>query len=506
MQFKFSNEPLEKIKTDLVVILCPQKKKNKDDKGTAVLQKSDYGVNLDEYLGGLISKIITEEKFHGDSDSHKLLYSFGKIPARAILLIGIGEMKDFNLDVPRKAGAAVVKAANSISAHSATLVVQPENLKGFDPAVRVQAFAEGIILGGYKFERYKDKKNIEPDTLKEVILITNKGQAKLGTAVKRGTVIAEGVNMVRDLVNLPAKDLTPELLAKKAKDIAVKENLNCKILGPKEIEKEKMGLFLAVSAGSKNEPRFIHLAYKPAKKAKARAALIGKGVTFDTGGYDIKPGNGMLHMKDDMAGAAVCMAVIKIISELKLPIAIDVYIPATDNVIDGASEVPGNIVRARNGKTVEIISTDAEGRLILADAITYALEKKPDFIIDAATLTGHVLYSLGEIYTAVLGNNQKLADKYLSASKEENEPAWQLPLVAEYKKGMKDGIADLKNIGKSKAGTIVGALFLEEFVGKTKWLHLDIAESSWTEEDRDYTPKGGTGATIRSLVNMLASF
>jgi leucyl aminopeptidase len=207
-----------------------------------------------------------------------------------------------------------------------------------------------------------------------------------------------------------------------------------------------------------------------------------------------------------MAGGAACLAVIDIAAQLKMAVELDVYIPATDNMIDAKAEVPGNVIRSRSGKTVEIISTDAEGRLILADAISYAVDKKPDYLIDLATLTGCVLYALGEKYTAILGNNQKLVEKYISASKLENEPAWQLPLAKEYKRGIKDGIADLKNSAKTKADTIAGGLFLQEFVGDTKWMHLDIAESAWTEDGRGYYSEGATGSPIRTLVRMLEGF
>ncbi|MBI2974943.1 MAG: leucyl aminopeptidase, partial [Deltaproteobacteria bacterium] len=500
MQIKFGHEALEKIKSDIVVALATQKTKGKDDKGIAVLQKSDGGIALDKALGGLISKIIAEEKFRGETASFRIIYSQGRIPAKMILLMGLGKTDEFSNDVLRKIGAKIASVANDFKAKNVAGLIQPESIKGLQPYSRIQALVEGFILGSYKFEQYKDKKDIEPDAFSESIFVFKgnpAAQQKIRTAIDRALLTADGVNMVRDLVNMPPKDLTPDALAKKAKEVASAAKLGCKILGPKEIKEEKMGLLLAVAKGSEHEPRFIHLSYRPSKKAKKKIALVGKGVTFDSGGYDLKPSKHMLAMKNDMAGAATCIAVMKIISALKSEIEIDAYMPATDNMIDAKAEVPGNIIKSRRGKTVEISNTDAEGRLILADAIDYALERKPDYIIDIATLTGGVLYALGEIYTAVLGNDQKLIEKYIKAANETNEPAWNLPLVKEYKKGFFGGPADISNVSKTFASTISGALFIEEFVKDTKWLHLDIAESAWAEEERAYTPKGGTGGTVR---------
>lgn len=504
MEFKFSNDVIEKIKSDIVVLLCQQKTADKKDKGKAILQKSDGGTGLDKFLNSLLSDIISKEGFRGEICTYKLIHTHGAIPAKAVLLMGAGKPDEFNPDTLRKIGAKIATVANEIRATSAAGIVQPETVKGFKPDVRLQMLVEGFILGSYSFDKYKNKNDVDPKTLKDVIFISKGSAAKLSNAVKTGSLTAENVNMVRDLVNTTAKDLTPDALAKKAREVALTAGLRCEVLGPKEIEKEKMNLLLAVAHGSENEPRFVHLSYRP-KKAKTTVALIGKGITFDSGGYDLKPSIHMLNMKQDMAGAATCIAVMKIISALKAPVAVDAYLPITDNMIDAKAHVPGNIITSRCGKTVEIVNTDAEGRLILADTISYALDKKPDFIIDVATLTGGVLYALGEIYTAVLGNDQRLIDKYLSAAKAEGEPAWQLPLVKEYKKDFSEGPADMKNSAKSKASTIVGALFLEEFVGDAKWLHLDIAYSAWADEDHDYIIKGGTGTTVRSLARLIAT-
>jgi len=506
MKFTYTHESVLKIKSDILVIPCWQKidEKNKDDKGIAVISKGS-GHDIDKLMGGLLSKIIKDEKFSGETADYRIVYTGGKIPAKAVILAGYGKLKDYTMEISRKVGAKVTEVAEKIKAKSLSATVWPEKVNGLTSAQRVTAFIEGLLLGSYRFEIYKDKKDREKKTLNELILSVKSERQKIEAAINKAIIISENVMLARDMVNTPAKDMTPEDVAKKGREIAKKHGLACTVWGKKEISREKMGLLLAVAKGSENEPKFVHIRYKPGK-SKTKIALIGKGVTFDSGGYELKPGRHMLNMKEDMAGAATCLAVLNIAAELKLPVEIDLYIPATDNMIDAKAEVPGNVVRSRNGKTVEIISTDSEGRLVLADAIAFSLEKKPDYIIDVATLTGGVLYALGELYTAVLGNDQKFIDRYLKAAKEEEEPAWQLPLAKEYKKGLTDGIADLKNSAKTHADTIAGALFLHEFVGKTKWIHLDIAETSWASEDRDYVQLGGTGATVRSIVKLIEDF
>ncbi len=503
MEFKVIKSNAADVKCDMLVVSCTQKVKDKDDKGIAVLSKE--GAELDKKLNGLLSQVIKAETFRGEAATAKLIHAGGLIPAKAVLLVGLGKLSDYNLNVVRKVGAKVAAAANEMKAKTAVASPLPQAIKGCSPDERVEAFVQGAILGSYKFERYKDKKELEPDTLETVFFSFKGNSLKLDAAIKRAVVISEAVSLVRDLVNTPAKDMTPEILAKRARDVASAGKLSCKVLGKKELEAEKMNLILAVAKGSEYEPRFVHMHYRPTGKAKAKIALIGKGITFDSGGYNLKPGRYMLTMKNDMAGAATCIAVMKVLSVFKPHAEIDAYLPLCDNMIDGKAEVPGNIIKSRNGKTVELINMDCEGRLVLADAISYALDKKPDYIIDLATLTGGVLYALGEIYTAVLGNDQKFIDRYLAASRAENEHAWQLPLEKEYKKDASDGPADLKNSLKTKADTIGGALFLHEFVGDTKWVHLDIAESAWSEEDKDFITKGGTGTTVRTLVRLLMS-
>lgn len=504
LDFEFTKEDITKIKADIFIIEC--RKMPGEKKKPGQLLRTDGGAALDKKLGGLIGRIITEEGLTGEAGCYKVIQTHGKIGAKNILVAGIGEDREFDLDTVRIVGARISKVAGELKASSVAGVVQPEKVEKFTPAERMQALSEGLILGGYRFERYKDKKAIEKQTFKTIKLICRGDTAPLSKAIATGTTIAEAINYARDLVNTPGDDMTPEVVAKEALKIGKKKGLSCTILDEKGIKRERMNLISAISKGSANPPRFIHIKYTPPRKAGARIAIVGKGITFDSGGYHLKPIKHIENMKCDMAGAAAVLAVMKMLPSFKPNVAVDGIIAASENMIDGKSIKPGDVIISRSGKTIEISNVDAEGRLIIADAIDYALQKKPDMLIDIATLTGGVLYALGEIYTAILGNDQKLIDKLISASKEGGEPTWQLPLEKKYLKGLKEAIADLNNTGKTYAIVISGALFLSEFVGKTRWAHLDIAESAWAKEERDYHPKGGTGAGAQTLIRFLMKY
>jgi leucyl aminopeptidase len=502
LEYTFTKEPITNVAADIVMVRCRKDAKKK----VATLLAADGGTLLDAALKGLISGIISEEEFSGEKGKCKAINTRGLLKAKNVLLIGTGEDSEFDLDAIRLAGSKASKIANELKAETIAGVVQPEGIFGMKAEARMQAFAEGMVYGGYRFDRYKTGKEKPKNTLKTVHLACKKDQQPIKNALERGSVIAEAICYAKDLVNTPGYDMTPEALAKEARTLCRDNGLRLTILDEKAIIKEKMRLITAVAMGASNPSRFIHIGYSPKKKARVRVAIVGKGITFDSGGYNLKTGKGIDHMKDDMAGAAAILAIVKLLPVIRPDAAVDAYIAAAENMIDGKAIKPGDVVTARNGKNIEILNTDAEGRLILADAFSYALEDKPDILIDIATLTGGVAYALGEIYTAILGNDQKLVDRLIGASKEGGEPTWQLPLEKEYLKGYKEGIADLNNTGKTLAGTISAALFLQEFVGGAKWAHLDIAESSFAKEERGYRAKGGTGAGVKTLVNFLCEF
>jgi len=507
MQFRLTKGTLESFAADIVAIGCFEKEIVKGEKPKpALLLKEDGGIAIDSFLNGQISKVMVDEEFTGKEGRKKILFMAGRIPARYVLLVGLGQKKKATLDTLRKAGSAMTKAALDVKAKSLAAVFQKEATNRLNTPLRMQAVVEGMILGSYFFDQYKKEEDRKKNTLETVSFLVSGNLQPLETAIKRGSAIAEATNLARDLGNTPPIDMTPAILAKVARDIADKHRLSISVMGMKEIKKEKMGAFISVAKASNEPPVFIHLQYKPSKKAKAKIALVGKGVTFDAGGLSIKPLKHMEHMKDDMGGAAAVLSAMQAVAVLKPQVIVDAYIPACENMPAGNAIKPGDVVRARNGKTIEIISPDAEGRLIVADSLSYAVDRKPDYVVDLATLTGTCAYAVGERYIAILGNDQGLINRLKMNGDEAGEPLWQLPLETEYKKGLTKGIADLKNLGTSKADTINGALFLQEFVGDTKWAHLDIASTSWADEDLPYAPKGSTGAGVRLLINFLMKF
>lgn len=498
MQCMLTRDTLPTLAVDLVAVAVCEK--------STTVQRTDGGADLDKSLGGALTALLTQEEFRGDLGSYRLIPTFGKIPARYVLLLGAGDPKCYHLDTLRRLGAAVARAAEQVKAKSVAGVIEPATVRGLRPAARARALVEGMMLGRYRFDHYKAKTDCRPHPLLQCQLVVTQDRAGVEAAIARGRCIAFATNFARDLVNQPGNICTPQYLVEQARRIAKQGRLECTIFDQKQIVAQRMTLLHAVAQGANNPPTFIHLRYTPAKTPKARVALVGKGVTFDTGGVDLKPSKHMEHMKNDMAGAASVLATMQVVAACKPAVAVDAFCPCTENVIDGKSHRPGDIVASRSGKTIELLNLDAEGRLILADALDYACEKKPDVIVDIATLTGGVRYAVGELYSAVLGNDQPLINKILAASKTAGEPMWQLPLEQEYKKGFKGGPAELRNIGKTGASTISGALFLEEFVGGHRWAHLDIAEASWTDDERAYTPKGGTGTPVRTLCEFVLNY
>jgi leucyl aminopeptidase len=511
MKFTVIRASAQSFKTDLVAIGLFERpdegKKGKEGKKKhALIKHIDGGLDLDKALAGEISKQIAAENFTGAKETHRLLFTAGRIPARFVLLIGLGPRKDCNLSVLREFGAQLTRASGEVGAESAAVVLERGTVEEMAPQARARAVAEGMVLGSYKFEKYKTEKEDDRPELGRMHFLYHGNAKPVKEAIDEGAIVAEAQNLARDLVNAPGNDLTPRGVASKAKAIAKSTGLSCTVLGPDAIKRERMGGMLAVSRGSAEPPAFIVMKYKPKGRSSGHVALIGKGITFDAGGISLKPPRNMDQMKSDMAGAAAVIASMQAIARLKPKVQVSAYVPASENMPDGKAVKPGDIIKMRNGKTVEIISTDAEGRLVLADALTYATARKPDVIVDLATLTGGAVYCCGELYTLVMSEEQKLIDRLRRSAEAVGEPMWQLPIVEEYKKGYTSGIADLNNVGKSKAQTINGAIFLREFAGDATWAHLDIAASSWTDEQLPTSPKGGTGVPVRTLVDFVCSY
>ncbi len=507
MKFLITKAAPESFKADIVAIGLFERtdEESEGERRHAIIKHVDGGIALDRALKGELSRQIAAEKFTGERGTSRALFTAGQIPARFVLLIGMGKRKDCSLEVLREAGAAIARAAAGCAAESAAFVLERGTVDDMPAASRARAIAEGLILGNYSFNKYKTG-NDKKSQLSTAHYLYQGDGAPVKAAIEVGRILAEAQNGARDLVNTPGLDATPRIIAARAREIASKFGLKCTVMGPDAIRRERMGGLLCVSRGSAEPPAFIVLTYKPKGKPQGHVALVGKGITFDSGGISLKPPRGMELMKGDMSGAATVLYAMQAIAQLAPRAQVSAFIPASENLPDGKAIKPGDIVKMRNGKTVEIISTDCEGRMILGDALSYAADQKPDAIVDLATLTGGAAYCCGELYTLIMGTDQKLVDRMRRAAESEGEPMWQLPIVEAYKKGYTSGIADLNNTGKSKAQTILGAIFLREFVGGLPWAHLDIAASSLTDEDLPIGPKGATGIMVRTLVEFVSSY
>jgi len=458
----------------------------------------------DKALGGLISSLIKEGEITGKLGETRIIHAQGKISAERILVAGLGKQEDFNYDKIRQVSASSAKALRNVGAKKIATIVHGAGIGGMDPKISAQALAEGAILGLYRFRKYLSEKPEEKDI--EEITILEKDEKKvpeINEGVKQGTILANATNDTRDLVNEPANNLTPTKLAEIAKKIAKDFNLEYHDLNKDKMWELGMGALLSVAQGSDEPPQLVVLRYSGAESEEKAVGLIGKGITFDSGGISLKPSQGMGEMKTDMAGAAVVLSAIKAIAQLKPKINVCAVIPCLENMPSGKASRPGDVVKAMNGKTIEIITTDAEGRMILADAICYAKKLGLSPIIDIATLTGAVSIALGKSITAILGNDKKLVSDIIKAGEDTGEKFWELPLFEEYKELLKSDIADLKNTGNGTAGVITGALFIGSFAEKTPWVHLDIGGTARKESESPYITKGATGATTRSLVDLI---
>ncbi len=489
------DEPV-RAKADLLVIGMFEEQKRL--RGTAA--------TVNTALKGVIQEVIREEKFKGDLGETLLIHTFGKISARRVCVMGLGKRKEFTLDHHRRTFAKIVAAAKKINAQNVVSTLLGWGEKKFSEGDLARSATEGALLGDYNFEKYMKKE--KKSGISKISLLMEPGMipSQIQTGIRRGTVSAEAANFARDLVNEPGNVITPVTLAATARKIARNGGLSARILGEKEIAKLGMGAYLGVAQGSANPPRFIHLTYRPrGKSAKKSIALVGKGITFDSGGLSLKPSEGMRTMKMDKAGSCVVLAVMKALPKLKPNVTVHGIIAAAENMPSGKAQRPDDIVRAMNGKTIEVLNTDAEGRLTLADALSYAAKLKPERIIDLATLTGACVVALGEYTAGVMGNNQSFIDSFLKNAETTGEKMWQLPFDDNMKEKLKSKVADLKNIGNRWGGTIVAGMFLQEFVGDVPWIHIDIAGPAFHETGWAYNPGGATGFGVRTLLHYISS-
>lgn len=461
----------------------------------------------DKALNNSVSELIKGKGFVAKLNKTIVLPTYGKIPAKRIMLVGLGKKKDITLDKIRQVAGITTSTMRDIGASDGISVMDSIDIL-LPLSEWCQAYVEGALLSLYKYQRYKSIPPEEQQELKELtLLLSNKEMSRPAhDAVKYGQIIADAVYFTRDLINTPSQDKTPTILAEGAKKIAKELGIQCKVLSFPELKKLGMGGLLGVAQGSVQPPKFIILEYNARAKNQDTIVFVGKGITFDSGGICLKQAKDMDLMKSDMSGAAAVMGSIKAIAKMKLPQRIVGLIPCTENMPGSSAMKPGDIVKFYSGKTAEVANTDAEGRLILADALVYAENYQPSAVIDLATLTGSCVVALGTVVTGMMGNNEELKKRVKIAGEKSWERTWELPLWEEYQEQIKSDIADIKNVGGPYAGAITAACFLSKFTEKYPWVHLDIAGTSWCEKSSAYTQKGASGVGVRLLVQVVQNW
>jgi len=501
MKFSFSSQTPTSIKADVLGVFLFEGKTSTEDESRAI--------------GSALAKEVVafkeQSRFTGKERTALLMHTHRKIPSFLCVFAGLGKKEteqNILAERVREAASQIAETSTTHHGEKIALIIPRELTKILGSRKIGSAIAEGIILGRYQFVKYKNQTEDEKKTaIKEVIIIGKNKELIAG--VRRAEMICGGVTLARDLVNEPAEAMRPSDLVACAKSLSDEcPEIALTVLGKKELKAQKFGGILAVSQGSAHEPYLIHLVYRPKEKKDGRKlAIVGKGITFDSGGLSIKPAQSMESMKTDMAGAATVLGLFSILPKLRVPREIHGIIATCENMVSASSIRPGDIITMRNGSTVEVLNTDAEGRIILGDAITYALQNKSDAIIDLATLTGACIVALGDAVAGLIGNNEELGNAIIASGRVAGEKIWQLPLEESYKEAMRSDVADLRNISILKGGgAIMGAIFLEHFVGKIPWAHLDIAGPAWVDKPMNlYIGKGATGFGVRTLAEYCAN-
>ncbi len=460
--------------------------------------KTALVAELDRKLHGALIPEAAAQRYKGEAGEIAVFQTHGRLPSRLVVLLGLGRA-----DTPavwyQVADAVAIRSREASASHAA-LALPP----GLTAADSVERLVEGVLLATYEFTEYKGKPVGSASPLVHLTLLCE-GDGELKCAARRGELLAGAACYARDLVNRPSAVVTPQYLAQEAKRLARAHDLSARIFGVEALRRARMDCILGVGQGSAQPPCFIELIYRPkGVRNTTKIALAGKGITFDSGGLSLKGADAMMSMKRDMAGAAVVLAVLSAARALNLPVEVRGYVAAAENMPSGSAIRPGDVLRARNGKTVEVLNTDAEGRLVLADALSYAAAARPDVIIDFATLTGTVRAALGTRYAAILGTDRDLVQHLIAAGEASNERLWELPLVEDYRSELQSNVADLKNVGEGGAGTILAALFLREFVERIPWAHIDFSSTASTDKPFPCHPRGATGFGVRTTLRYLA--
>ena len=504
MNTNLSSSAPSQLETECLVVVTldrSEKDRGEKDKPAPSLESSDAAVRE------AAKEVVSSGEVTGKAFEITLLHHPAGLKAKRLLLVGGGKAKTFSAAELRKLAGAAVRTLKSKSIRSFAFALPENGAAAAIPANDgVRAIVEGAFVGNFDPDYYKsDRKDEKIDALTIVVPGNAQGDPKsLESALQAGHIVAESQNFTRDLVNEPSNRMTPTILAERAKKMAAEVGLNCEAYGPDKIKELKMGAFWGVAQGSDEPPALIVLRYEPEGAAKdVHLGLVGKGVTFDTGGISIKPADGMEKMKYDMAGAATMIGTMRAIALLKPKVKVTAIVCATENMPSGKAQKPGDVQIAMSGKSIEIINTDAEGRLILADGLCYARQLGCTHLVDAATLTGAVVVALGYVNAGIFASDDQMYERFANANKQAGEKMWRLPLDDEYKEIIKSNIADIVNSGGRWGGAISAAMFLKEFAEDTPWIHLDIAGTAWMEEAKPWIAKGPSGIALRSLVEFV---
>jgi leucyl aminopeptidase len=461
---------------------------------------------LDRACGGALQAFLDRGDFAGRREEVDVLYPRGRMRAKRVVMVGLGPQKELTLERIRQAAGRAITMARSIGVRELATVVHGVGTGGFDPEDAAQAVVEGSMLANYSFDRYRTRDGQRIPLLRQIAVVEDDDArlAAVRRGAQRGRVLAEAVTATRDLCNTPSLDLTPRRFAEHAAELGSKDSgVSVRVLDEKECKKLGMGSFLGVAKGSDEPPRFVVFEYVPKGTPKATICLVGKGITFDTGGISLKPADGMEKMKYDMSGAAAVLGVFHALRKLKPAVRVIGITPTTENMPGGHAIKPGDVLTAMDGTTLEVTNTDAEGRLILADGVAYATRFKPDAIIDIATLTGAIVIALGGQAAGLFTNDTALGGRLKQSAERTGERLWEMPTWPEYKDLIQSDIADMKNSAGREGSAIQGALFIGHFAGSTPWAHLDIAGTAWNDKPKPYGPKGSTGFGVRLLVDLL---
>ena len=493
MKFEILNSSVTESNTDSICI--PYYKNN--DKNTDL---NSANKSIDNILNDLEKR----KQISSNIGAITNIYTLNKLNSKQLILVGMGDEKDLNYEKTRKASGTLGRFLNTMKNNSTSIIIPGDGNDNLEFNETVDAISQGLMLGTYKYDKFKTKKT--PNTLSEINLINSSNNTKVSNTYNFEKIVNESnsINLVRNLINEPPNYMNPDELENIAKDIVQNSELNLSVLNVKEMEELGMEVILGVGQGSKHDPKMIIINYNGDKSNKDNnIAIIGKGITFDSGGLNLKPGNSMRTMKTDMSGSAIVLGVMKAVAHQKPKKNVMGILAIAENMPGGNAQRPGDVVKAMNGKTVEIGNTDAEGRLVLSDALSYAVDKGINRIIDIATLTGAISVALGNEYTGLFGNDQNFINDFLESAKVTGEKFWQLPVDEKYSKLYKNSIADIENVGGAGAGSITGAMIIGEFAGKSEWIHLDIASTITSPKDDGYNPKGPTGVSVRTILNLL---